>query len=79
MQVSKEVATLGIITRPMVMMGLLLYLRGMVSTLFLGSLGELELAGGSLSMGFTNIIGYSVISGMAMGMEPICSQEFREK
>ena len=60
------------VTGPMVVMGLLLYLRGMVSMLFLGSLGELELAGGSLSMGFTNIIGHFVISGMAMGMEPIC-------
>ena len=72
MQVSEEVATLGITTCPMVVMGLLLYLRGMVSTLFLGSLGELELARGSLSMGFTNITGYFVISGLAMGMDPMC-------
>ena len=63
MQVSEEVATLGRITGPMVVMGLLLYLRGMVSTLFLGSLGVLELASGSLSMGFANITGYYVISG----------------
>lgn len=71
--------TLGRITGPLIVMGLLLYLRGMVSTLFLGYLGELELAGGSLSMGFANISGYSVISGLAMGMDPICGQAFGAK
>ena len=47
--------------------------------LFLGYLGELELAGGSLSIGFANITGYSVISGLAMGMEPICGQAYGAK
>ena len=65
-------ATLGRITGPMVVMGLLLYLIGMVSMMFMGSLGELELERGLLSMGFTNITGYFVISGLAMGMDPMC-------
>lgn len=56
------------------MTGLLLYSRAFISMLFLGYLGELELAGGSLAMGFANITGYSVIAGLAMGMEPICGQ-----
>lgn len=47
--------------------------------LFLGYLGELELAGGSLSIGFANITGYSVISGLSMGMEPICGQAYGAK
>ncbi|CAA6653501.1 unnamed protein product [Spirodela intermedia] len=51
----------------------------MVSMLFLGYLGELELAGGSLAIGFANITGYSVLSGLAMGMEPICGQAFGAK
>ncbi|RVW65668.1 Protein detoxification 48 [Vitis vinifera] len=38
-----------------------------------------ELAGGSLSIGFANITGYSVISGLAMGMEPICGQAYGAK
>lgn len=61
------------------MTGLLLYSRAMISMLFLGYLGELELAGGSLSIGFANITGYSVISGLAMGMEPICGQAYGAK
>ncbi|XP_072967609.1 protein DETOXIFICATION 49-like [Typha angustifolia] len=61
---------------PMIISGLLLYLRSVISMLFLGRLGSLPLAGGSLAMGFANISGYSVLSGLAMGMEPICGQAF---
>ncbi|XP_062226491.1 protein DETOXIFICATION 49-like [Phragmites australis] len=61
---------------PMILTGLLLYLRSMISMLFLGRLGGLALAGGSLAVGFANITGYSVLSGLAMGMEPICGQAF---
>ncbi|KAF2311868.1 hypothetical protein GH714_027058 [Hevea brasiliensis] len=48
----------------------------MISMIFLGRLGELALAGGSLAIGFANITGYSILSGLAMGMEPICGQSF---
>ena len=60
------------LAQPMILTGLLLYLRSMISMLFLGRLGGLALAGGSLAIGFANITGYSVLSGLAMGMEPIC-------
>jgi MATE family multidrug resistance protein len=78
-EVSEEMVMLGRITGPMVLMGLLLFSKGMVSALFLGYLEELELAGGSLSICFANITGYSVMSGLAMGMEPICGQAFGAK
>ncbi|CAN4075944.1 unnamed protein product [Withania somnifera] len=64
---------------PMIFTGLLLYSRSMISMLFLGRLGELSLAGGSLAIGFANITGYSILSGLAMGMEPICGQAFGAK
>ncbi|KAF5478332.1 hypothetical protein F2P56_004898 [Juglans regia] len=64
---------------PMVLTGLLLYFRSMISMLFLGHLNELALAGGSLAIGFANITGYSLLSGLAMGMEPICGQAFGAK
>jgi len=44
--------------------------------LFLGRLGRLPLAGGSLALGFANITGYSVLSGLAAGMDPVCGQAF---
>ncbi|KAI3825956.1 hypothetical protein L1987_07729 [Smallanthus sonchifolius] len=75
----EEIKAIGKISGPTAMTGLLLYSRAMISMLFLGYLGELELAGGSLSIGFANITGYSVISGLAMGMEPICCQAYGAK
>ncbi|XP_068655524.1 protein DETOXIFICATION 48-like [Aristolochia californica] len=75
----EEMRAIGKISGPTALTGLLLYSRAMISMLFLGYLGELELAGGSLSIGFANITGYSVISGLAMGMEPICGQAFGAK
>ncbi|XP_051126374.1 protein DETOXIFICATION 48-like [Andrographis paniculata] len=75
----EEIKEIGKISCPTAMTGLILYSRAMISMLFLGYLGELELAGGSLSIGVANITGYSVISGLAMGMEPICGQAYGAK
>ncbi|KAM7516932.1 hypothetical protein LguiA_006515 [Lonicera macranthoides] len=75
----EEIKAIGKISGPTAMTGLLIYSRAMISMLFLGYLGELQLAGGSLSIGFANITGYSVISGLAMGMEPICGQAYGAK
>ncbi|XP_010553670.1 PREDICTED: protein DETOXIFICATION 48-like [Tarenaya hassleriana] len=75
----EEVKEMGKISGPTAITGLLMYTRAMISMLFLGYLGELDLAGGSLAIGFANITGYSVISGLAMGMEPICGQAYGAK
>ncbi|KAF2315683.1 hypothetical protein P3X46_023753 [Hevea brasiliensis] len=72
----REAISIAKIALPMILTGLLLYSRSMISMLFLGRLGELALAGGSLAIGFANITGYSILSGLAMGMEPICGQAF---
>ncbi|KAJ4713020.1 Protein DETOXIFICATION [Melia azedarach] len=75
----KEARCIANIAFPMILTGLILYSRSMISMLFLGRLGELALAGGSLAIGFANITGYSLLSGLAMGMEPICGQAFGAK
>ncbi|KAJ0042209.1 hypothetical protein Pint_17383 [Pistacia integerrima] len=75
----QEAISIAKIALPMILTGLLLYSRSMISMLFLGRLGELGLAGGSLAVGFANITGYSILSGLAMGMEPICGQAFGAK
>ncbi|XP_057798543.1 protein DETOXIFICATION 49-like [Salvia miltiorrhiza] len=77
--VMKEALSLGRMAFPMILTGLLLYSRSMISMLFLGRLGDLALAGGSLAVGFANITGYSILSGLAVGMEPICGQAFGAK
>ncbi|XVE65591.1 hypothetical protein DITRI_Ditri08aG0012500 [Diplodiscus trichospermus] len=61
---------------PIAAMSLVGYLRNMILVVCMGRLGSLELAGGALAIGFTNISGYSVLSGLATGMESLCSQAF---
>ncbi|URE02201.1 Multidrug and toxin extrusion protein, partial [Musa troglodytarum] len=75
-EVGEELVLLGRIVWPIVITSFLLYSRSVVSMLFLGRLGGAELAGGSLAIAFANITGYSVLKGLAMGMEPICGQAF---
>ncbi|RLN33425.1 uncharacterized protein C2845_PM03G03780 [Panicum miliaceum] len=71
-----EVAAILCLTGPMVGAGILFYMRSLVSMVFLGRLGQLPLAGGSLALGFANVTGYSVLSGLAGGMDPVCGQAF---
>ncbi|KAA8527435.1 hypothetical protein F0562_034850 [Nyssa sinensis] len=75
-EVVEELKRMTDIGFPIVGVGLVSYLKNMISVVCMGRLGRLELAGGALAIGFTNITGYSVLSGLAMGMEPLCSQAF---
>lgn len=79
MQIVEELRELMGIACPMAAMNCVVYVRAMVSVLCLGRLGGLQLAGGALSIGFTNITGYSVLFGLASGMDPVCSQAFGSK
>ncbi|XP_010524719.1 PREDICTED: protein DETOXIFICATION 55-like [Tarenaya hassleriana] len=78
-EVVEEMKRLSDISFPITAMGLLNYLKNMTSVVSMGRLGSLELAGGALAVGFTNITGYSVLSGLASGMEPLCGQAFGSK
>ncbi|GKU98971.1 hypothetical protein SLEP1_g11900 [Rubroshorea leprosula] len=73
-QVVEEIKQLYTIALPMIITGLLIYGKSAISMFFMGKLGKETLAGGSLSIGIANMSGYSVISGLAMGMEAISSQ-----
>ncbi|OIV98808.1 hypothetical protein TanjilG_25054 [Lupinus angustifolius] len=78
-QVVEELKELWSMALPITAMNMLVFVRAVVSVLFLGWLGSLELAGGALSLGFTNITGYSVLVGLASGLEPVCSQAYGSK
>ncbi|XP_010256297.1 PREDICTED: protein DETOXIFICATION 54 [Nelumbo nucifera] len=78
-KVIDELKELWSMALPITAMNCVVYIRAMVSVLFLGRLGSLELAGGALSIGFTNITGYSVLFGLASGLEPVCSQAYGSK
>ncbi|KAK9096913.1 hypothetical protein Sjap_022410 [Stephania japonica] len=73
-EVLEEIKQLYSIAFPMIMTGLFVYGKSLITMLFMGQLGKTVLAGGALSIGFSNITGYSLLSGLSMGMEPISSQ-----
>ncbi|KAG4197486.1 hypothetical protein ERO13_A05G026100v2 [Gossypium hirsutum] len=75
-EISAEVKSLFNLAFPIALTGLILYSRSIISMFFLGHLGDIQLAAGSLAIAFANITGYSVLSGLALGMEPLCSQAF---
>ncbi|KAK1276700.1 MATE efflux family protein 5 [Acorus gramineus] len=77
--VIEELKELWSMAVPMTAMNMVVYIRAMVSVLCLGRLGSLELAGGALSIGFTNITGYSVLFGLATALDPVCGQAFGSK
>lgn len=75
-EIFHETKALFNLSFPIALTALILYSRSILSMLFLGHLGDSELAAGSLAIAFANITGYSVLSGLALGMEPLCSQAF---
>ncbi|XP_074271902.1 protein DETOXIFICATION 51-like [Silene latifolia] len=74
--VVRETGSLFSLAIPILLTNLILYSRSMLSMVFLGRIGDVELAAGSLAIAFANITGYSVFSGLALGMEPLCAQAF---
>ncbi|CAK9172719.1 unnamed protein product, partial [Ilex paraguariensis] len=75
-EIINETKALFHLSFPIALTALILYSRSILSMLFLGHLGDTELAAGALAIAFANITGYSVLSGLALGMEPLCSQAF---
>ncbi|XP_052175973.1 protein DETOXIFICATION 53-like [Diospyros lotus] len=75
----EELQMLGKIACPVLMTTFLIYSKSIISMLFLGRLGKTELAGGALAIGFANVTGFSVMKGLAVAMDPICSQAFGAK
>ncbi|KAK4280950.1 hypothetical protein QN277_012501 [Acacia crassicarpa] len=75
-EIMSQLKSLFILASPIALTSLVFYSRSIVSMIFLGHLGDLPLAAGSLAIAFANITGYSVLSGLALGMEPLCSQAF---
>lgn len=73
---ASELRELWAMAAPITALNCVVYLRAMVSVLCLGRLGPLDLAGGALAIGLTNITGHSVLFGLASGLEPLCAQAF---
>uniref|UniRef100_A0A7N0UDP1 Protein DETOXIFICATION n=1 Tax=Kalanchoe fedtschenkoi TaxID=63787 RepID=A0A7N0UDP1_KALFE len=76
MQGTEEMVLLMKVASPLLFTSVAMFLRNMISLYFLGQLRDVELAGGALGLAFGNATGFSVIKGLSLGMDPICSQAF---
>lgn len=74
-----ELKTQRGIALPLLAMNLTWFAKIAITTAFLGRLGELQLAGGSLGFTFANVTGFSVLNGLCGAMEPICGQAYGAK
>lgn len=74
-----ELKTQWRITVPLVAMNFTWFAKIAITTAFLGRLGELPLAGGTLGFTFANVTGFSLLNGLCGAMEPICGQAFGAK
>ncbi|KAM7259451.1 hypothetical protein ACFE04_015192 [Oxalis oulophora] len=74
-----ELKTQRSIAGPLMAMNLTWFAKLAITTVFLGRLGELQLAGGTLGFTFANVTGFSVLNGLSAAMEPICGQAFGAK
>ncbi|WVZ90867.1 hypothetical protein U9M48_037126 [Paspalum notatum var. saurae] len=71
-----EVARLAALAAPMIAVALLQLTMQLISTVMVGHLGEMPLAGAAIANSLTNVSGFSVLMGLACGLETICGQAY---
>ncbi|KAL8250027.1 hypothetical protein R6Q59_033720 [Mikania micrantha] len=76
MLVLAEVKRTCYIALPMVVVLVSQYLLRAMSMSMVGRLGQLELAGTAVATSFTNVIGFSLLFGMASALETLCGQAY---
>lgn len=67
------------IAGPMICVSLLNYSLIVVSVMFVGHLGELELASASMATSFAGVTGTSMLMGMGSALETLCGQAYGAK
>ncbi|KAG5614408.1 hypothetical protein H5410_014232 [Solanum commersonii] len=61
---------------PMIVVNVSQHLIRVLSMMMLGHLSELSLSGASIATSLTNVTGFSVLLGMASGLETLCGQAY---
>ncbi|KAG5051248.1 hypothetical protein AAZX31_02G085600 [Glycine max] len=76
MKMREELKKVGTIAAPMAVSSVLQYLLPVVSLVMVGHLNQLSLSSVAIATSLTNVSGFSVLSGMAGGLETLCGQAF---
>ncbi|KAK4753826.1 hypothetical protein SAY87_001930 [Trapa incisa] len=72
----EEVRRLSWIAGPMVVVMLAQYMVQVISIMMVGQLGELSLSSTAISISLAGVTGFSVMLGMASGLETLCGQAY---
>ncbi|PKA63496.1 MATE efflux family protein 9 [Apostasia shenzhenica] len=64
---------------PLIAVNLFQYLLQLISLMFAGHLGELELSGASLATSFANVTGFSLLLGLGSALDTLCGQAYGAK
>ncbi|EFJ30475.1 hypothetical protein SELMODRAFT_270709 [Selaginella moellendorffii] len=64
---------------PMIGVNLVQFSRTIVSVMFVGHLGELELSSASIASSFCVVTGYSLLMGLGSALETLCGQAYGAK
>ncbi|XP_050374837.1 protein DETOXIFICATION 8-like [Argentina anserina] len=72
----RELKKEGFIAAPMIAVTVLQYLQQLVSMVIVGHLDQLSLSSVAIAISLTNVTGFSLLSGMAGGLETLCGQAF---
>ncbi|KAJ6839701.1 protein DETOXIFICATION 12-like isoform X2 [Iris pallida] len=79
MEVKEEGGRLGYLAGPMVAVTLSQYLLQVISSMMVGHLGELSLSSSAIATSLTGVTGFSLLLGMASGLETLCGQAYGAK
>ncbi|KAK7357716.1 hypothetical protein VNO80_17011 [Phaseolus coccineus] len=73
---SEEMRRISVVAGPMVAVVSSQFLLQIVSTMIVGHLGELYLSSAALAISLAGVSGFSLLMGMASGLETICGQAY---
>ncbi|XP_020105374.1 protein DETOXIFICATION 14-like isoform X1 [Ananas comosus] len=76
MMIWEEGKRVGHLAGPMVAMGLTQLLVQVVSNMMVGHLGQLSLSSAAIATSLTGVTGFSLLLGMASGLETLCGQAY---
>ncbi|KAL2522202.1 MATE efflux family protein [Forsythia ovata] len=75
----QELKKVSHIAAPMVTVTILQYMLQVVSVMMVGHLGQLALSSVAIATSLTNVTGFSLLSGLAGGLETLCGQAYGAK
>ncbi|WRX22682.1 Multi antimicrobial extrusion protein - like 10 [Theobroma cacao] len=72
----EEIKKVSFVAAPFMAVAVSQYLLHVVSMMMAGHLAELSLSGVAIATSFCNVTGFSLLTGLASGLEALCGQPY---